>query len=205
MGRIGKQPQGQILPAHRGREAAAAGGSGKLESHGRRHRGNSGYQAGGSMTLWSRVRSWSKAIFQRTRMESEMDAEIRFHMEALAEDLMRGGMSPTEAQRRARIEFGGIERVKEEGREARATRLMDGLRGDIRFAVRNLRKHALLSATVIITLALGLGVSTAVFTFVDATALRARVDRDPDSFVRVYSTYTTDPANPGRPGGTTLE
>ncbi len=157
------------------------------------------------MTSWSRFRSWLSASLWRSRMESEMDAEIRFHMEALAEDLMRGGMSPSEARRRARIEFGGIERVKEEGREARAIRLIDGLCGDMRFAVRNLRKQALLSAIVIITLALGLGVSTAVFTFVDATALRARVDGDPDSFVRVYSTYTTDPANPGQPGGTTLE
>jgi predicted permease len=157
------------------------------------------------MTFWSKLRSWFSATLRRSRMESEMDAEIRFHIEALAEDLVRTGMAGPEALRRAQIEFGGIERVKEEGREARATGLMDGLRGDIRFALRNLRKHALLSATVITTLALGLGVSTAVFTFVDATALRARVDKDPDSFVRVYSTYTTDPANPGQPGSTTLE
>jgi predicted permease len=138
-------------------------------------------------------------------MEGEMEAELRSHIVMFAEDLIRSGMPRQEALRRARIEFGGIERVKEECRDARATRLMDGLRVDIRFALRNLRKHALLSATVVVTLALGLGVSTAVFTLVDATALRARVDRDPDSFVRVYSTYTTDPANPGQPGSTTLE
>jgi predicted permease len=157
------------------------------------------------MTLWSRLRSWSSTTFRRARMESEMDAELRFHIETFAEDLIRSGIPRQEALRRARIEFGGIERAKEECRDARATRLMDGLGGDIRLALRNLRKHALLSATVVITLALGLGVSTAVFTFIDATALRARVDKDPDSFVRVYSTYTTDPANPGQPGSTTLE
>jgi putative ABC transport system permease protein len=82
---------------------------------------------------------------------------------------------------------------------------MDALRCDIRFALRNLRKHALLSATVVVTLALGLGVSSVVFNFVDATALRARIDTDPGSFVRVYSTYTADPAHPGQPGRTTLE
>jgi predicted permease len=157
------------------------------------------------MTMWSRFRSWLKTILHRSRMESEMDAELRFHIEKRAEDLMPGGITREEAMRRARIEFGGIERAKEECRDARAVVLVDGLRSDIRFALRNLRKHALLSASVVITLALGLGVSTVVFTFVDATALRARVDKDPDSFVRVYSTYTTDPVNPGRPGSTTLE
>jgi predicted permease len=155
--------------------------------------------------FWNQLRSWIQTTLHRSRMESEMDAELRFHIEERAEDLMRAGVPFEEAMRRARVEFGGIERVKEEGREARATGLVDGFRGDIRFALRNLRKHALLSAIVITTLALGLGVSTAVFTFIDATALRARVDKDPDSFVRVYSTYTTDPANPSQPGSTTLE
>jgi predicted permease len=138
-------------------------------------------------------------------MESEMEAELRFHVESYAEDLVRAGVHREEAMRRARLEFGGIELAKEECREARSLGSLDGLRGDVRFALRNLRKRALLSATVVITLALGLGVSSAVFTFVDATVLRARVDKDPDSFVRVYSSYTTDPAQPGRRGRTTLE
>jgi len=87
----------------------------------------------------------------------------------------------------------------------RGLRLIDDLRNDIGFTLRSLRKHALLSTTVVVTLALGLGVSSAVFDFVDATALRARVDKDPDSFVRVFTTYTTDLAHPGQPGKTTLE
>jgi predicted permease len=89
--------------------------------------------------------------------------------------------------------------------ELRPIVLIDAVRDDLRFAVRNLRNHKLLSATVIITLALGLGVSSVVFNFVDATALRARVDSDPSSFVRVYSTYTIDLGHPGQPGKTTLE
>ena len=157
------------------------------------------------MTLWRRFRSWLQTTLRRSRMEREMDAELRFHIETRAEDLMLAGITREEAMRRARIEFGGIERAKEECRDARTVVLVEGLQGDIRFAVRNLRKHALLSAIVVITLALGIGVSTAVFTLVDATALRARVDRDPDSFVRIYSTYTDDPANPGHPGSTTLD
>jgi len=74
------------------------------------------------MRLWSLLRSWLRATLRRSRMESEMDAELRFHMEAYAEDLMRGGVARHEAMRRARLEFGGIERVKEEGREARGAK-----------------------------------------------------------------------------------
>jgi len=68
--------------------------------------------------FWSRLR-WLRATHHRSRMESEMDAELRFHIEALAADLVRSGVSRQEALRRARLEFGAIERVKEEGREAR--------------------------------------------------------------------------------------
>lgn len=77
------------------------------------------------MRLWSRVRSWMRVVARRSRLEREMDAELRFHIEAFAEDLVRAGLPREKAQRRARIEFGGIERVKEEGREARgfATRV----------------------------------------------------------------------------------
>jgi len=59
------------------------------------------------MTVWSRLRSWWGATLGRSRMESEMDRELRFHIEAYAEDLMRSGMACEEAMRRARVEFGG--------------------------------------------------------------------------------------------------
>ena len=70
------------------------------------------------MTLWSRFRSWVLAILRRSRIESEMDAELRFHIAAFAEDLLRSGVPRQEALRPARIEFGGIERAKEECRQA---------------------------------------------------------------------------------------
>ena len=66
--------------------------------------------------MWGRVRSWLHATMRRSRMEGEMDAELRFHIEAFAEDLVRNGVPREEAWRRARIEFGGLERVKEECR-----------------------------------------------------------------------------------------
>ena len=88
------------------------------------------------MSLWSRIRSWSRAIFRRTRMESEMETELRFHIDMFAEELVRRGVSREEAMRRARIEFGGIERAKEEGRGARGVSLLDQMIQDLRFGAR---------------------------------------------------------------------
>jgi PadR family transcriptional regulator len=80
-----KQAQGQILPAPRGEETQIADRNRKLEPHGQRYGGNPGDEAGGSVPHWSRICSWLRATLGRSRMEREMDAELRFHMEAYAE------------------------------------------------------------------------------------------------------------------------
>jgi len=86
------------------------------------------------MKLFKRVRSWLRAALRRAELEKEMDAELRFHVDAYADDLARGGMPPQEAMRRARLEFGGMERAKEECREARGVNLVDNLAQDLRCA-----------------------------------------------------------------------
>jgi len=93
------------------------------------HCGNPEHEAGGSMSCWSRICSWASAMIRRSDMEREMDAELQFHMEAYAMDLVRNGVSGEEALRLARLEFGGVERTKEECRDARGVSLIQTFLG----------------------------------------------------------------------------
>jgi predicted permease len=145
------------------------------------------------MTLWSRIRSWLLASLRRSRMESEMDAELRFHIEALADDLVRGGVSRQEALRRARIEFGGIERAKEECREAKGANVIESLFQDLRGGLRILRSHAGFTAVALVSLALGIGANSTVFSIVDSLYLRPWPVRDAERLVAIQTGWPKDP------------
>lgn len=137
-----------------------------------------------------RVRSMLEALFRRSRLEDGMDVELRTHIETYTDDLMSSGMSRAEAERRARVEFGGIEAVKEECREARGLRWPDELRQDLRYAFRTLRKAPGFAAAAILSLVLGIGVNTAIFSVINAALIRPLPYTEPGRLAAIYENRT---------------
>lgn len=116
---------------------------------------------------------WVRRVFQKSRTERHLDKELRFHLEQQIAHYLAGGWSADEARRRAQLEFGGLERVKEEVRDTRWETHVDNLLRDFRYAVRNLRKDRRFSLISIFALALGIGSCTIVFSVVYSALLDA--------------------------------
>ncbi|HEX7122301.1 MAG TPA: permease prefix domain 1-containing protein [Gemmatimonadaceae bacterium] len=126
-----------------------------------------------------RLRLMANALLRRSRFERDMADEMRFHMQAYADDLERSGLSRAEAERRARVEFGGVVAAEEECREARGLQRFDQVRQDLRYAARQMVKAPGLTLAAVVSLALGIGANSAMFSVLDAVLYRTLPVREP--------------------------
>lgn len=140
------------------------------------------------MNLVAWFRSVAAKFFHRSQTASEMDEELRAHIQLRADDLERSGLTRAEAERRARIEFGGYERYKEESHEALGGRLIETFLQDVRFSLRMLRKSPGFAIAAVLTLALSIGANAVVFGVLDALVLR------PLNVPNAQTLYTIQPA-----------
>ncbi len=129
--------------------------------------------------------NWFARLTRTDRMERELDRELRFHFESQVADKVAAGMSEAEARRTTRLDFGGLEQIKEDCRESRGTLWLASIAQDLRFGMRILVRSPGFSLTAILVLALGIGVSTLAFSLYNLIALQSIPVREPATLVKI--------------------
>src|SRR5580658_7116730 len=142
-----------------------------------------------SFDMWKRFRNLFRVLTGRGKFEDGMSEELRFHMEQFADDLVSRGVSPEEAARLARIEFGSLHNVKSDCREARGLQLMDELLRELRYSTRLLRKTPGFTVTALLTLAICLGANLTIFAVMESILLRPLPFPEAGRLVTMFNTY----------------
>jgi len=138
--------------------------------------------------------AWWKFLLPKRASGRQLDSELRFHIEELTEANLAAGMSPEEARRRAMLEFGGPEQIKEELRDVHRVPILETTLKNLKWTLRLLRKSPSFSVVVILTLALGIGANSAVFSAIDAVLLRPLPFPDGDQLMK-FAQYNTKAHN----------
>src|SRR5215469_3160876 len=130
-----------------------------------------------------------RAIFRAKSMDADLDEELQFHLDRQLEKYIQAGLSPEEARRRVRLDFGGATQITEECRQARGTHVLEALRQDLRYGFRTLRRNSGFTCVVLLTLALAIGANTAIFSVVYGALLRPLPYADPDHLIVLNETH----------------
>jgi putative ABC transport system permease protein len=133
-------------------------------------------------------------LVRSKRLDAELDEELQFHIESRVQQYLADGLTPEEAWRRARLAFGGADRVREECRQADAVQWLDTAWRDVKYALRTLRASPLFTGASVLSLALGIGANTAVFTLLYASLWKSLPVKEPGQIVHLMR---SNPANPG--------
>jgi len=135
--------------------------------------------------------SWLRRLFNRSRLERQLDSELQFHLEEQVRQYVSSGMTEEEARRKARQTFGGLDQIKEECRYVRGLTWVETTMKDLRYTLRSLCRAWIFTAVVVLSLALGIGANTAIFSIVNALLFDTLRAQEPSRLLRI-NTGTSD-------------